>query len=40
VEITKITHAGRCYSAMNSHAHGATVAGTKALGGWSDSGSF
>jgi hypothetical protein len=40
VEITKITHAGRCYSAMNSHAHGATVAGTRALGGWSDSGSF
>lgn len=40
VEITKSTHAGRCYSAMNSRAHGATVAGTKALGGWSESGSF
>jgi hypothetical protein len=40
VEITKSTHAGRYYSAMNSRAHGATVAGTKALGGWNESGSF
>jgi hypothetical protein len=40
VEITKSTHAGRCYSAMNTRAHGATVDGTKALGGWNDSGSF
>jgi hypothetical protein len=40
VDITKATHAGRCYSAMNSRAHGATVGGTKALGGWNESGSF
>jgi hypothetical protein len=40
IEITKSTHAGRCYGAMNSRAHGATVAGTKALGGWSEGGSF
>ena len=25
---------------MNSRAHGATVGGTKALGGWNESGSF
>ena len=40
IEITKSTHAGRCYGAMNSRAHGATVSGTKALGGWNESGSF
>ncbi len=40
VDITKSTHAGRCYGAMNSRAHGATVGGTKALGGWNESGSF
>jgi hypothetical protein len=40
VEITKNMHAGHCFSAMNSRAHGASVAGAKALGGWSDSGSF
>src|ERR1700683_2609920 len=40
IEITKATHAGRSYSAMNSRAHGATVGGTKALGGWNESGSF
>jgi hypothetical protein len=40
VEITKSTHAGHYYSAMNSRAHGATVGGTKALGGWNESGSF
>jgi hypothetical protein len=40
VEITKSTHAGRYYSAMNSRAHGASVGGTKALGGWNESGSF
>jgi hypothetical protein len=40
VKITKTTHAGRCFSAMNSRAHGASVAGAKALGGWSDTGSF
>ena len=40
IEITKATHAGRTYGAMNSRAHGATVGGTKALGGWNESGSF
>ena len=40
VEITKATHAGRCYGAKNSRAHGATVGGTKALGGWNENGSF
>lgn len=40
VEISKSTHAGRSYTAMNSRAHGATVGGTKALGGWSETGSF
>ena len=40
IDITKSTHAGHYYGAMNSRAHGATVSGTKALGGWSDSGSF
>jgi len=40
VEITKSTHAGRSYGAMNSRAHGATVGGTKALRGWNESGSF
>ncbi|KAF8261101.1 hypothetical protein EI94DRAFT_1810772 [Lactarius quietus] len=40
VEITKRTHAGCYYSAMNSRAHGASVGGTKALGGWNESGLF
>ena len=40
IEIMKSTHTGCCYSAMNSRAHGATVSGTKALGGWNESGSF
>ncbi|KIM85928.1 hypothetical protein PILCRDRAFT_86658 [Piloderma croceum F 1598] len=40
IEITKATHAGRSYATINSHAHGATVGGTKALGGWNESGSF
>ena len=34
VEIAKATHTGRCYGAMNSCAHGATVGGLEALGGW------
>ena len=40
IEITKSTHAGRCYGAMNLCAHGATVSGTKALGGWNKSDLF
>jgi hypothetical protein len=38
--ITKVTHAGRCYAAQNARAHGASITGTKALGGWNESGSF
>lgn len=40
IDITKITHGGRGYAAKNSRANGATVQDTKALGGWSESGSF
>lgn len=40
VSITKSTHAGRPFAAQTARAHGASVSGTKALGGWSDSGSF
>ena len=40
VSITKSTHAGRPFAAQTARAHGASVSGTKALGGWSESGSF
>ncbi len=40
INITKSMHTGCCYGAMNLHVHGATVGGTKALGGWNESGSF
>ena len=40
VSITKSTHAGRPFAAQTARAHGASVDGTKALGGWSESGSF
>lgn len=40
VEIAKATHAGRCYGAVNLHAHGATVGGSEALSGWNENGSF
>ena len=40
MSITKSTHAGRPYAAQTARAHGATVSGTKALGGWSEPGSF
>ncbi|KAJ8579943.1 hypothetical protein M405DRAFT_869844 [Rhizopogon salebrosus TDB-379] len=40
IDITKKTHAGRHYAAQTARAHGASVNGTKALGGWSDNGSF
>ncbi|KAN0141920.1 hypothetical protein V8E53_000382 [Lactarius tabidus] len=40
VSITKSTHAGRPYAAQTAQAHGASVSSTKALGGWSESGSF
>jgi hypothetical protein len=40
VDITKKTHAGRHYAALTARAHGASTSGTKALGGWNESGSF
>jgi hypothetical protein len=40
ISISKVTHAGRCYAAQTARAHGATVNGTKALGGWNESGAF
>jgi Centromere DNA-binding protein complex CBF3 subunit, domain 2 len=40
VKLSKATHATRAYTAMTARVHGASVDGTKALGGWSDSGSF
>ncbi len=40
VNIMKSMHAGCCYGTMNLCAHGATVGGTMALGGWNESGSF
>ena len=40
VSITKSTHAGRTFAVQTARAHGASVDGTKALGGWSESGSF
>lgn len=40
ISTTKITHAPRHYAAQTARNHGASVAGTKALGGWSENGSF
>ncbi|KAK6974833.1 hypothetical protein R3P38DRAFT_3479541 [Favolaschia claudopus] len=40
VNISKVTHAGREYSVKTAREYGATVHGAKALGGWSESGSF
>ncbi|GBE80419.1 hypothetical protein SCP_0301340 [Sparassis crispa] len=40
ISITKVTHAGRAYAAQTVCAHGATVSGTKVLGGWNKNGSF
>jgi hypothetical protein len=40
VDITKKTHVGRHYVTLTAHAHGASMSGTKALGGWNESGSF
>jgi hypothetical protein len=40
VDITKVTHASRNYGTMNTRANGASSSGTKALGGWNESGSF
>ncbi|KAE8250138.1 hypothetical protein A4X13_0g4936 [Tilletia indica] len=40
VAVGKTTHAGRAAGAMHARENGASVDGAKALGGWSDSGSF
>lgn len=40
ISLSKVTHATRSYTAITARGHGASVDGTKALGGWSDSGSF
>ncbi|KAN0080020.1 hypothetical protein V8E55_009586 [Tylopilus felleus] len=40
IDITKKTHAARHYAALTARAHGASTSGTKALGGWNESGSF
>ncbi|KAE8235178.1 hypothetical protein A4X06_0g9940, partial [Tilletia controversa] len=40
VSMGKTTHAGRAASAMTARENGASVAGAKALGGWSDGGAF
>lgn len=36
----KVTHVGRPFAAQTARRNGATVADAKALGGWSDSGSY
>jgi len=38
--ISKSTHATRSFTAQTARQHGASVDGTKALGGWSENGSF
>jgi hypothetical protein len=40
IHITKVTHGGREFTVKTAREHGASVNGTKALGGWSESGSF
>ncbi|THH17357.1 hypothetical protein EW146_g3440 [Bondarzewia mesenterica] len=40
ISLTKATHATRNYGAQNTRANGASVDGTKAMGGWSDQGSY
>jgi hypothetical protein len=40
IHITKVTHDGRDFTVKTSEQHGASVKDAKALGGWSDSGSF
>ncbi|KAE8242398.1 hypothetical protein A4X03_0g8047 [Tilletia caries] len=40
VDVGKTTHAGRTAGAMHARENGASVSGTKALGGWSDGGAF
>jgi hypothetical protein len=40
VTITKVTHAGRGYTAKTARENGASATEVKALGVWSDSGSY
>ena len=40
ISVSKVTHGGRGYAVKVSREHGASVEGAKALGGWSESGSF
>ncbi|TFY83866.1 hypothetical protein EWM64_g142 [Hericium alpestre] len=40
ISLTKVTHATRHFGAQNARNHGASVNGAKAMGGWSDSGSY
>lgn len=40
VSLSKVTHATRSYTAITARGHGASVDGTKALGGWSEAGCF
>ncbi|KAK0518626.1 hypothetical protein OC842_007735, partial [Tilletia horrida] len=40
VDVGKTTHAGRAAGAMHARENGASVAGTKALGGWSEGGAL
>lgn len=40
IDISKNTHAGRPFAAQNMRANGASVTGTKAVGGWNQGGSF
>jgi hypothetical protein len=40
ISISKVTHAGRPYTAKTAREHGASVSGVKALGGWNDSGVY
>ena len=40
VSITKVTHATHPYAAQTARENGAPISSTKALGGWSESGSY
>ncbi|TFY77579.1 hypothetical protein EWM64_g6432, partial [Hericium alpestre] len=37
IAISKVTHATRHYGALNARNHGASIASTKAMGGWNES---
>lgn len=40
VFISKVTHSGRPFTVKTAREHGASATGAKALGGWSESGSY